>query len=151
MTSLRRYLILAALVALAVPAVALAARAKQGVYLQNFVKSGTQVSLGVAKGGRTVTVFSANCTVKGSAGSGYTITKHLGITRARKFYFHGKIKIPAALGTPPKAVITVHGRFTKDLKHAKGTVTGTETSLGSKFTCQKITFNLRYYGNPKGG
>lgn len=151
MTSLRRYLILAALLALAVPAIALAARAKQGVYLQNFPKTGAQVYVGVAKNGRTVTTITANCTVKGSAGATYTIAKHIGITRARKFSFHGRITLPSAFGKPPKALITVHGHFTRNLRYAKGTITGTETNLGSKFTCQKITFNAKYYGNPKGG
>jgi hypothetical protein len=150
MRPLRRFLIVAALLALAVPALALAAHGKQGVYLKR-LKDGTQYSVGVAKGGKKVTYVSANCTVKGFSVQGYNITKELSVNSKGRFYFHGKIKLASQFGTPPIATLTLHGRFVSGGKYVKATITGTQRSLGKKYTCQKVALKLKYYGNPRGG
>jgi len=150
MRTLRRFLLVVALVALTVPAIALAAHGKQGIYLKN-LKNGTQLSVGVAKGGTKVTYVGASCTVKGYAGQGYNITKKLSVNSKGKFYFHGKVKLATQYGNPPIATLTLHGQFVSGGKYVKATITGSQKSLGKKYACEKVSFKLKYYGNPKGG
>jgi hypothetical protein len=89
--------------------------------------------------------------VKGYTGQGYSIAKKLSVNSKGKFYFHGKVKLASQYGNPPIATLTLHGQFVSGGKYVKGTITGTQKSLGKKYACQKLSFKLKYYGNPKGG
>jgi hypothetical protein len=144
MTNLRRPLLLALAVALAVPAAALAFTAKYGVYYQNRAHA-QQVLVQVSKSGKSVTQVNAYCTIKTANGSGYdtyAVTKKLGIDRHGRFYFHGTVNNKALV---QRFTTTIHGHFTSK-NHLNGTVTAKGVVSGTHYTCAKLAFSAKYGG-----
>jgi len=144
MTKLKRPLLLALAVALAVPAAALAFTAKYGVYYQNKPHS-QQVLVQVSKSGRTVQQINVYCTIKTSNGTGYdtyAVLKKLGINKHGRFYFHGTVKNKALVQS---FTTTIHGHFTSK-NHLNGTVTAKAVISGTHYKCSKLTFSAKYGG-----
>jgi hypothetical protein len=141
----RRIILAVLALAVLVPAVVLAAAPKTGVYIDTKL----QVYVDVRGNPPHVKHFQGPCLRTPQGGGdpvqsgGFEITKHLKITKKRKFSFKGKATLHSF--DDSRVGIKLDGRF-KGGK-AKGTVKFTD----SEPPCDAYTFTAKYYGkHPQG-
>jgi hypothetical protein len=149
MPSSRRHRLIAlaatAFVMAGLPAVALAAKIKDGYYIDPKL----QVYVIAGGGGTIIKSVQGPCMITpeggGDAGQqgGYVIKKHLKVSGSGKFAYDGKTTLQS--GSKSVIKIKVAGQFKSG--KAKGTITfDGETSL-----CNTISFSGKYYGkHPEG-
>jgi hypothetical protein len=148
MPSSRRHrlvaLVATAVVMLGLPAVALAAKIKDGYYIDTKL----QVYVIAGGGGTIIKTFQGPCMITPEGGTqsqqgGYVIKKHLKVSSAGKFSYDGK----TALQSNGKSVINI--KVAGQIKNGKAK--GTISFDGTTAYCDTLNFSGKYYGkHPEG-